>query len=259
MKHMRIYLILKKEECMTNLGLMGHRDLVEDSQEEADRLAAHLKRYASEHDEEFEIDRLVSAHSLVARSHQADLVFLDIDLPGEKNGMEAAADLRRYDTVTPLVFVTNLAQFAVRGYSVNAIDFLVKPVRYYDLAMCMDRALLVVRHRGGNAISIPTHDGMHVTAIRDIIYVEVTGHYLDYHLVGKNETLRVRGSLEDVARSLAGTSFVRVAKSHLANMSHIKDVQGDEVRMDSGDTLYFTRTKKREALATIAAFLGGST
>ncbi len=65
---------------------------------------------------------------------------MDIDLPGI-NGMEAAQLLREENATTPLIFVTNLAQYAVKGYQVDALDFMVKPVGYGDFAMRMGRAM----------------------------------------------------------------------------------------------------------------------
>ena len=55
-------------------------------------------------------------------NHPCDIYFLDIGLPGV-NGMEAAQIIRQTDESTPIVFVTDLAQYAVRGYSVDALDF----------------------------------------------------------------------------------------------------------------------------------------
>ena len=118
--------------------------IVEDSQEEADRLAAHLKRYASEHDEELEIDRLVSAHSLVARSRQADLVFLDIVLPG-MNGFAALRAIRRDPALRdiPVIMMSGNEQAMEQffGTRIGADDFMKKPFSRYEIFFRIERLL----------------------------------------------------------------------------------------------------------------------
>ena len=65
---------------------------------------------------------------------------MDIQL-SDLDGMEAAKKLRRLDSSVTLIFVTNMANFAVRGYEVDALDFIVKPVEYFSFALKLDRAL----------------------------------------------------------------------------------------------------------------------
>ena len=93
--------------------------IVEDTPAEADALRGFLERYAAEKGLELGIEVLGSALEFIDLRRTADLVLMDIDMPGI-NGMEAAQIMRGYDTQTPLIFVTNLAQYAVRGYSVDA-------------------------------------------------------------------------------------------------------------------------------------------
>ena len=117
--------------------------IIEDDAVEADVLREHVRRYAEERDEKFSVTWFRSALELSSGERSFDLVFMDIDIPGI-NGMEAAELLRTYDTETPLIFVTNLAQYAVRGYEVQAIDFMVKPVTYANFKLRMNKAMRYV-------------------------------------------------------------------------------------------------------------------
>ena len=117
--------------------------IVEDNPEEQATLRAHLERYATEHGEDFQIAWLKSAVEFVEGSETADLIFMDIDLPGI-NGMEAATLLRSFDQQTPLIFVTNLSQYAVRGYEVDALDFIGRGVHDHDVSD-LDLAVLAGR------------------------------------------------------------------------------------------------------------------
>lgn len=231
--------------------------IVEDNPDEQATLRAHLERYATEHGEDFQITWLKSAVEFVEGSETADLIFMDIDLPGI-SGMEAATLLRSFDQQTPLIFVTNLSQYAVRGYEVDALDFIVKPVTYFNFSMRMDKAMRVMRRTTGRNVVIQTKAGMRVIPLADLISVEVLNHNLAYSAVGYDAPVEVRGSLAAVEKELAGAPFVRISNSCIVNMGHVRDIQGNEMRMSNGAVLYFSRARRRAAMESIADYLGGS-
>ena len=231
--------------------------LVEDERDAADALAAFIERYSQERSEEFEITRFGNAIDFEMCRQRFDLVFMDIQMPGI-NGMEAARLLRTYDDETPIIFVTNLAQYAVRGYEVNALDFIVKPVTYFNFRMRMDKAMRHIHRNAGRSIAISTRDGLRVIQLSDIEYVEVSKHDLTYHLYGEKDPFVVYGSLVAFEEQVAGGPFVRISNSCLVNMNHIRSVKGPALLLRGGETLYFSRSRKREAVETITEFLGGS-
>lgn len=231
--------------------------VVEDELDAANTLTSFLERYGAEKDHQFRITKFGSALDFEVSHQQFDLIFMDIQMPGI-NGMEAAHLMRTYDEQTPLIFVTNLAQYAVKGYEVDALDFIVKPVTYYNFRMRMDKAMRRIRRNGEKSLAINTRDGMRVVPLSDIEYVDIDRHDLAYHLVGEASPLVVYGSLKAFEEQVAGGPFVRISNCCLANMNLVRSVHGSELRMRSGATLYFSRSRKREAVETITAFLGGS-
>lgn len=230
--------------------------IVEDDPDESDRLRSYLGRYASEHDEDLRVTTFDSAIPLVERTREFDLIFLDINLPGI-SGMEAAQLLRTYDETTLIIFVTDLAQYAVKGYEVNALDFVVKPANYYGISMRMDKAIRVLRRRSGRSVTLSAHGEMRVVPLAEIVYVEVANHDLAYHLTS-GDVAKVRGTMSAAATELADGPFVRASNSHLVNMDHIASVRDGAAITSEGDTIFFSRARKREALDTIASYLGGS-
>jgi len=230
--------------------------LIEDDDREADTLTGHLARYARERDVDLHVRRIGSAMEFVAEEHPADLVFMDIGLPGI-DGLEAAGILRGVDETTPLVFVTNLAQHAVRGYQVQALDFLLKPVQYQALCMTMERAMRVLERNARHTIPVAVKEGVRVLDSSDVVYVDVTNHDLTYHLMD-GTVLTTRGVLAKLEEELGTGQFVRISKSCLANMGCVRKIRGDELAMAGGTTLYISRSKKKDALAALAEYLGGS-
>lgn len=229
--------------------------IVEDDDAAAEALTSAITRFGEERDEDLRVTRLRSAVDLDERvSHDADLVFLDIEMPGQ-NGMDAAYDLRAHDTSTPIVFVTNLANYAVHGYAVNALDFIVKPFSYEDFALRMERAMRVVRQRSGRTLSVRGKDGLRIFSASELVFVDMSGHDLVYHLEG-GEKVSARGSMRKLADELGGSPFLQVSSGCVVNMGHVRGVADVALALSTGDTVWISRANKRRCLEAIAVYLG---
>ncbi len=231
--------------------------IVEDDAEAAAALRSHLLRFGAEKGAGFSVETLGSALELLEGSHPADVIFLDIGLPGI-NGMEAAEIIRQSDEVTPIVFVTDLAQYAVRGYQVDALDFMVKPVAYEDFALRMGRVLRVMARNDSESITLSTADGLRMVPLRDIIYVEILKHDLYWHIAGEKTPLRMRGSIKGAAEELGEARFCRISASHIVNMAQVRQLRGASLVMADGTELAISRSRKTQALEALARFAGAS-
>ena len=119
--------------------------VVEDNDQDAKAIIHSLNRYASKNQLEFRITRLPDALKLInAYKSNYDLIFMDIEMP-HMTGMEAAKVIRRMDHGVTLVFVTNMAQYAVEGYAVEAFDYILKPINDYALELKLKR---IIAHVG---------------------------------------------------------------------------------------------------------------
>lgn len=230
--------------------------IIEDEDDMADQLRQHLRRYAAAHHLDFDVSRLASAFDFVGSKAHWDLVFMDIGLPGI-SGMEAAQLLRTYDDQTVIIFVTSLSQYAVKGYEVGALDFIVKPVSYPALSARMDRAMRVLARTAGRNLAIPTKTGMRMVALRDIVWVQVRKHDLEY-LLADGSHVEVRGVLKEVEAQLGGGSFVRISNSCIVNADHVRSLDRTSVTMEDGEELPISRAKAKEARAAFADYFGGT-
>ena len=230
--------------------------VIEDNDEAAAGLAAAIMRYGEERGDGFSITRLASAVDLDERiSASHDLIFLDIELPGQ-SGMDAAFDLRMHDTSTPIVFVTNMANYAVHGYAVNALDFIVKPFTYEDFRLRMDRAMQVVRQRAQRTITLRGRDGLRIFEASQLVFVDMNGHDLVYHLAN-GERVELRGSMRKLDDELGGSPFLRISSGCIVNMGHVRGVADTALELSTGDTVWISRSNKKTALEAIARYLGG--
>ena len=230
--------------------------IVEDMPAEAQVLQDFLGRYAAEKGLELNVEVLGSALEFIDTRRAADLVLMDIDMPGI-NGMEAAQVMRGYDEQTPLIFVTNLAQYAVRGYSVDALDFVVKPVEYHDFAMRLDRAVRIMIRNVRSTMALPTEDGIAVVSHSDLLFVDMLKHDVCYHLAA-GRVLRERGTMRATAEKLGKDEFVRVSSGCLVNMGRVTRIGAESVTVADGTELFFSRSQKRPGLEKLANFIGRS-
>lgn len=105
--------------------------IVEDEAEQAGILLSYLERYGQEYGVGFQATHFSGSLAFLNDVRTIfDIVFMDIEMP-YKNGMEAAAEMRQINTESCLIFVTNMAQYAIKGYEVDAMDFVLKPVNYF--------------------------------------------------------------------------------------------------------------------------------
>ena len=245
------YITREREDHVQSYRIL----IVEDEDEQALVLNGYLERYSAEREASFEVSRMRSAIEL-GEEQRFDLIFMDIDLPG-MTGMEAARQLRTYNSETQIIFVTNLSQYAVRGYEVRALDFMVKPVRYVDFKIRMDKALRVIARAEDKTLLIPTREGTHHISARDLVFADVLDHDLAYHM-NNGKVVKVRASLNKLQDELAGLSFVRISKSCIVNMRYVVSIAGPELRLTSGDVIYISRSMRKAALTAIANYYGGN-
>ena len=154
-----------------------------------------------------------------------------------------------------LVFVTSIVGYAVQGYSVDALDFIVKPVQYTAFAMRMKRIMQAIRMKKGTGILVGTEKGNIVIPSRIILYVEVFDHNLTYHTELGDFTIREK--LGNVEKQLENDSFFRCSASYLINLRYVTRLNGNgESVIVAGQEIRVSRSKKKELMTAVAAYLG---
>lgn len=228
--------------------------IVEDDREDLAQLTDCLRRYEEEYGDCFSVKSYANpADFLDAYRSDCDLIFMDIELP-LFNGIEVARQLREIDSVVTLVFITNMEQYAVNGYEVDALDFVVKPINYYRFSSMMRKALRVIARRAEKEVVVRTAGAITRLRVSQIFYVEVRDHLLIYHTdQGRFESW---GKLSDLESDLAADHFVRCSTSHLVNLRHVISVEGNSVDV-AGETLPVSQRRRKAFFACVTNYLSG--
>ena len=222
--------------------------IVEDSDFDASALNAGIDEIAKSTGKKVESTRFNDAESFLKNySSSFDIVFMDIEL-GKLSGMEASKLLREKDDEAILIFTTNMRQFAAEGYSVEALDYVIKPISLPRLQTCLTRAFAKLEKRGGGSLIISLGNFTRRIAYHDILYVETLNHRVLIHT--EKETVDFFGAMKKIAADLP-SSFALCNSCYLVNLDHVTGIVGDVVSV-KGKELHISRNKKK---AFLSAFL----
>lgn len=125
--------------------------IVEDESEYARELQDYLRRYGREVGERFDITVYPDGEDIVDdyRSGMYDIILMDIEMKS-MDGMTAAEHIRDVDGDVVIMFITNMAQYAIRGYRVDALDYVLKPISYFSFTQRLGKAMERMRRREEN-------------------------------------------------------------------------------------------------------------
>lgn len=227
--------------------------IVEDEDVYIRELQEYFQQFESEAGSSFHLtvyhdgDGLLSAYN-----GQFDIIFMDIQMKFV-DGMSAAEEIRRHDSKVVIIFITSMAQYAVKGYEVDAMDYLLKPVSYFTFSQKLQKALNKIKKQPEIFLSIPVKGGMHKIGVSGILYIESHGHMLNYHM--QAETLSSRAKLTDVESTLTRYGFFRINKGSLVNMKYVDTVLDGNCYMQ-GVALPIARNKRKAFMDKLTEYIG---
>ena len=222
------------------------------------RDAALLKSYVDAYFARNGITAMIHVFSdgldYIRSSETHDIVFLDIQMP-KLDGLESARLLRRIGRESILIFVTQMAQFAIKGYEVDALDFIVKPATAAAADYVLDKAMRRLSAGTSALFSLKTAEGTISLSANDIQYVEVFDHNLVYHTMRGEYT--VRGRLSDLVQKLDPERFVLCNRSFIVNLRYVTHVTADHLTV--GQTqISISKSHRKELMKRFSSFLGDS-
>ena len=163
---------------------------------------------------------------------RVDLIFLDINMP-DITGMQLL------QTLSPrplIIFTTAYSQYAVESYELNALDYLMKPVTFERWLAAINKAAAALGSKtaGGPdedaAVFIKSGPQTYQVKLKDILYLEKEGNYINVHL--NDQTILIRESMGDIFDLVPATDFIRVHKSFVVAIRHIEMIEVHQVTVN---------------------------
>lgn len=231
---------------------MIHIALVEDDPTVRRELEGYLTRFSEEADERFSVRTFDDGGDIVS-GYNAELNVILMDIQMEyMDGMTAAEEIRKIDPAVCIIFITNLSSYAVKGYAVDALDYLVKPVSYYAFSQSLRRALERLCRRNRRYLCINYKNGVRKVDCARIYFIEVNGHNLIYHTMDGD--FPALGSMRGVEADLCGLPFFRCNKGYLINLEHVDGMIGADA-MIHGIRIQISRSKKQAFLEALNRYI----
>ena len=228
--------------------------IVEDDEQDRKKLVACLKQYETKRKVQFDIVEFTDGED-IALNYTADfdLIFMDIEM-AFMNGMRAAQRIRELDSAVTLIFITNMPQYALQGYKVSALDYVLKPISYFSLSETISKALKSVRKPEKKYIVIDARGIKVKLDVSQICYVEVLDHSLKYHSTeGKFEA---KGTLHGAMEQLDEKVFFLCNRCYLVNLDYVDAVRDSEVFVH-GDMITVSRSRKKAFLNALNERMNG--
>ena len=183
------------------------------------------------------------------KNHDINLIFLDINMPG-LSGMKFYKSLANPPFV---IFTTAYPEFAVEGFEVNAIDYLLKPFSFERFMKAVNKAVEIIKNRKSESISLDfillkADKKIYRILIHDITYIEAVGDYVRVNCNSKS--IMVHETFRNLLDQLPENQFIRVHKSYAISVSKFDIIEGNIVKI-GGEAIPIGHTYRDEFMNRI--------
>ncbi|MBO3697888.1 LytTR family DNA-binding domain-containing protein [Roseivirga sp. E12] len=232
-----------------------HCIIVDDETLAQDLIEVHLKKIPN-------IEVVAKCHTAmeamaVLSQKEIDIMFLDIEMP-DLTGIDF---LKALENPPYTIFTTAYSEYALAGYELNVIDYLLKPIRFDRFFKAVSRALTLLKEK--EPVLFASKDGEQETYLfvksdykgvkilyNEILYVESMQKYVRFHLKDKKPVVSLM-SISSLAELLPTNQFFRCQKSFIVSMAKIESIDGNQVVLYSGHKVPVSRSLKSELLQLI--------
>ena len=216
--------------------------VVEDDKTYAAQLKEYLVRYGTEKNQKISVALFPDGEDIVTDySAEFDIILMDVEMTF-MDGMTTAERIREKDNEVVIIFITNMPQYAIQGYKVDALDYVLKPISYFAFSQRIDRALPRVKKKEATYITVAQKGGKKKLNVDKICYVEVRDHDLIYH--STKGDIVTKSSMKEAEDTLGGTKFFRCNRCYLVNLEYVEDFRGNDVTVAS-DVIQVSRARKK--------------
>ncbi len=221
-----------------------------------DQIHAQLLLYLKARGLDASVDLFASGKEFLADRENLvryDIVFLDINME-DIDGIQTAMEMRKFQSETCIVLVTAFLNYALEGYKVGAVRYIMKDALEVQMTECMDAVLKKMQIR---QVTFSFVEGERTLYTDNIIYIESQGHKCIFlYLEKEMTTCQIYEKLDKIEEMLSGYGFLRTHKSFLVNMKRVRKVSNYLVTLDSGEELPVPRLRFHKVKEAFVAYKG---
>ncbi len=233
---------------------MIHIAICDDERDFVAYLTGLLEKYAAETGEEIRITAYYDGLELTEKYDTTiDLVFLDIQME-RMDGLQAAERIRQMDEGVGIIFLTTLVQYGLEGYRYQAVNYIIKPMKYIRLKEEMNQWLKRRRKEESPSLVIANDSGRYKVFLKSLRYVETYNRNLLLHTEG--EKIVCYKNMKEMERELKEKGFARCHTSYLVNLNYIKGIKKLELELITGEILPISQPRRKEFTERLTEYWG---
>lgn len=212
--------------------------LCDDEPQQISQMKTMLYEWSANNNIEIETHEYSSAEQFLFdyENNTCDLLLLDIEMAG-LNGMELAKNLRTKGDLLPILFITGFSEYMADGYDVEALHYLLKPVKKEKLFEVLDR--YIAKCQTSSQLLLPCEDGTVRVSEDTILYCEAMGKKT-YLYLSDGKTLICTTGISKLTKELS-SDFIPCHRSYLIHLRYIRSISKIAVTMDNGQELPLSR------------------
>lgn len=204
-----------------------------------------IEKWAEKSGISINVDLYTSAENYIFESEdkiECDLLLLDIEM-GKMNGFELAKLIRSRGYGGALIFLTGIRDYAVEGYEVGAVRYILKPIKENDFFDVLDLVYADFSRRKKDVFILQTGSDMEKIPFEDIIYIEAEGHYV--RLAGSNKIgeKQWKCSFGTISSEFEQHGFFCLRRGFLVNLQHVSKITRTECFLDNEEVIPVARNK----------------
>lgn len=219
--------------------------LCDDETAELDKTEQMINDYEKRHPGiDFLIERFENANELLykvrEKDYAPDFIFMDIYMP-DKMGTDVVRELRGMGSESKVIFLTTSKEYALEAYSMDAVQYLIKPISEETLFSVLDRFSSVMEEKRTRYLLFKIEGKIQRVAVNDMIYCEAQGKIQRLYLADHTQYV-LRMTMSEIYEMLSRyPEFVRVGIAYIVNLEHVDNLNAREVQMDNGKKIYLPR------------------
>ena len=209
--------------------------LCDDDLSVLDGIDALINQYREKCDQDIDYTAFHSSLELLSEIEKGmcfDVLFLDVIMPGQ-NGINTAKEIRQYDNVVKIIFLTSSSEYAIQSYTVGAYFYQIKPICEESFFRLMDSVISECKKEQQNSLILNCKSGITKIDLDKLEYCEVSGRILLLHM-DNGTVLESAGSMDKLCDQLTQYgNFLRPHRSFLVNMEYIQSISYKAIKMES--------------------------
>lgn len=226
--------------------------IVEDDEQSALHIKSLLERYGEENDSKFKVTVFSGGINFISDYNaEYDLVFMDMDMP-HMDGYETAKMLRKVDSRVALIFVADLAKYAIKGYDVDAWDFILKPLEYATFSVKLKKVIDRIGRENEKYLCVVSRNGIEKVYYSEIYYITLQKRHVTIHT--KRGPIEMHVPMKQLEAKLKDGPFVRGDNSSMVNLMYVTSVNR-EGAIVNGQLILCSRNRRKALLDAFAHYL----